>query len=390
MLIVRAPVRISFGGGGTDLETYYAHHGGLVLSAAISRYCYAILTPGDPEEIQISSADMRLFNNRRASPPGDVEGAIESPGEQNEVLQLPWAVLRRFGVRRGLNIFLASEVPPGTGLGSSSAMAVALVKAMAALGEEPFSRAQIAEIACGIEIGDLGAPIGRQDQYASAFGGLNTIRFPARPAGGVVVEPLPLARECTQQLERHLLLFFTGTARNSASILRAQQDATAGGQAAVLAALDALKALALEMRACLLQGALDRFGALLDTSWQYKKQLTGGITTPAIDAAYTAARAAGAWGGKITGAGGGGFLLVCCPPERQGAVSLALQDRGLHRMGFRFDRKGASVLLNSGDVEVAEPDYADMLRSLQGATWGASEPIEGAGGHTPPVAPVYH
>jgi D-glycero-alpha-D-manno-heptose-7-phosphate kinase len=135
MLIVRAPVRISFGGGGTDLETYYARHGGLVLSAAISRYCYAIITPGDPEGIQISSADMRLFNNRRASPPGDLEGAVESPVEQNEVLQLPWAVLRRFGVRRGLNIFLASEVPPGTGLGSSSAMAVALVKALAALGE---------------------------------------------------------------------------------------------------------------------------------------------------------------------------------------------------------------------------------------------------------------
>ena len=126
MLIVRAPVRISFGGGGTDLETYYARHGGLVLSAAISRYCYAIITPGDPEGIQISSADMRLFNNRRTSPQGDLEGAVESPVEQNEVLQLPWAVLRRFGVRRGLNIFLASEVPPGTGLGSSSAMAVAL------------------------------------------------------------------------------------------------------------------------------------------------------------------------------------------------------------------------------------------------------------------------
>jgi len=389
MLIVRAPVRISFGGGGTDLEAYYGRYGGLVLSTAINRYCYAIITQGEPEGVQISSADMRLFNMRRASLSGAAESSLEPPVGQNDVLQLPWAVLRRFGVRRGLNIFLASEVPPGTGLGSSSAMAVALVKALAALGEEPFSRSQIAEIASGIEIGDLGAPIGRQDQYASTFGGLNMIHFRAPRAGGVSVEPLPLARERVQQLERHLLLFFTGTARNSAIILRAQQAATMDGQQTVIAALNAIKVLALEMHSCLLLDDLPGFGALLDQGWQHKKQLAGGITTAAIDAAYETARAAGAWGGKITGAGGGGFLLLCCPPERQGAVSMAMQDLGLHRMVFRFDRKGASVLLNSGDVEVAEHDYPDMLRPRPAAPWPAGRPAESNGWHPAPIEPLH-
>ncbi len=387
MLIVRAPVRISFGGGGTDLESYYARYGGLVLSAAINRYCYAIITPGELENVQISSADMRLFNNRRASLPGDTEGVIDPPPGTDDVLRLPWAVLRHFGIRRGLNIFLASEVPPGTGLGSSSALAVALVKALAALSDEPFSRAQIAEIASEIEITDLGAPIGRQDQYASAVGGVNTIRFAADP-GGVSVEPLPLTRDRLQQLEHHLLLFFTGTARNSASILRAQQAATADGEDGVIAALDAIKALALEMRACLLLGDLERFGALLDQGWQRKKQLAGGITTPAIDAAYAAAQSAGAWGGKITGAGGGGFLLVCCPPERQFAVIAALREHGLHRMSFRFDRKGASVLLNSGDVEVAEHDYADLLRPRRVGNGAIVVPAESNGYHAAPGDPV--
>src|SRR5262249_38486035 len=151
-----------------------------------------------------------------------------------------------------------------------------------------------------IEIDRLGMPIGRQDQYAAAFGGLNTFSFaPGAAGGGVRVDPLPLARETLGELERHLMLFFTGTAGHSEAILRAQRQATAANEPVVLDALHTIKALALDMRACLLAGDLAGFGQLLDHAWQHKKHLAAGITTPAIDTAYTTARAQGAWGGKI-------------------------------------------------------------------------------------------
>jgi D-glycero-alpha-D-manno-heptose-7-phosphate kinase len=379
MLIARAPVRISFGGGGTDLEAYSGRFGGVVLSAAISRYCYVILTHGEPDGVQISSADMRRFNSRQAPQAGYGTGPASAAYLDGD-LQLPWAVLHYFGIQRGVNLFLASEVPPGTGLGSSSTITVALCQALAALSDHPLSRTDLAEMAAQIEIEHLGMPIGRQDQYAAAFGGLNTLYFdPASVGGRVRVEPLPLAREVSAHLERHLMLFFTGTARHSASILRAQRQATADSAPPVLDALHTIKALALEMRACLQAGDLAGFGHLLDQAWHHKKRLAGGITTPAIDAAYAAACAAGAWGGKITGAGGGGFLLLCCPPERQAAVTAALHPLGLHRMTFRFARKGAGVLLNGGDVETEDFHAAGLSAPLYASMVQTSAPGNGRG-----------
>lgn len=333
MLIARAPMRISFGGGGTDLEAYYAKYGGMVISTAINKYLYAIITTDESEDLQVISADYRsLF---RHSPYNDLFW--------NGDLALPKAVLHHFGIRRGINLFVASEVPPGTGLGSSSAAAVTLVRAISTLIEQPMTKQQVAELASYIEISKMGMPIGKQDQYAAAFGGLNKITFTTE---GVTVDPVPIAPNARQALEHRLMLFFTGSSRESTSILKRQRKSTEERDDAVLQALHNIKQVAVGVQTCLERGNLDEFARLLHYSWQEKRRLAPGLSTSFIDECYSLALEHGATAGKITGAGGGGFLLLYCPEERQQAVTEALEQRGLKRMNFRFDQQGATVLLN--------------------------------------------
>src|SRR6266566_1503238 len=237
MLIARAPMRISFGGGGTDLEAYYAKYGGLVVSTAINKYFYTVITTDESDDLQVISADYRsLF---RHSPYNDLFWSGD--------LALPKAILHQFGIRRGINLFIASEIPPGTGLGSSSAAAVTMVQAISTLVEQPMTRHQIAELASYIEISKMGMPIGKQDQYASAFGGLNRITFTSE---GVTVEPLNIAPGVRQALERRSMLFFTGSSHESTSILKHQQKSTQNQDEAVLKALHTIKRIALEVQAC--------------------------------------------------------------------------------------------------------------------------------------------
>jgi len=326
-------MRISLGGGGTDLEAYYGTYGGLVISTAINKYFYAILTTDESDDLQVISADYRsLF---RHSPYNDLFW--------NGDLALPKAVLHHFGIRRGINLFVASEVPPGTGLGSSSAAAVTMVRAISTLVEQPMTRQQVAELASYIEINKMGMPIGKQDQYASAFGGFNTITFGSQ---GVTVEALQIAPEVRQTLERRLLLFFTGSSRDSTSILKHQRKSTQDQDDTVLQALHNIKRVASEVQVCLEQGDLDEFASLLDYSWQEKRRLAPGLSTGFIDDCYDLALQHGAAGGKITGAGGGGFLLLYCEEQAQESVTRVLEERGLKRMNFRFDQQGATVVLN--------------------------------------------
>ncbi len=333
MLLARAPMRISLAGGGTDLEAYYGPYGGLVISTAINKYFYAILSTDDADDLQVISADYRsLFRH-------STYNDLFWDGD----LALPKAILHHFGIRRGLNLFVASEVPPGTGLGSSSAAAVTLVRAISTLVEQPMTRLQVAELASYIEITKMGMPIGKQDQYASAFGGLNNMTFSSQ---GVTVEPLNIAPEVRQTLERRLLLFFTGSSRDSTSILKHQQKSTQEQDGAVLQALHNIKQVAIEMQTCLEQGDLDEFARLLDYSWQEKRRLAPGLSTGFIDECYDLALQKGAAAGKITGAGGGGFLMLYCHEHEQDVVTRALEDCGLKRMNFRFDQQGATVVLN--------------------------------------------
>ncbi|HZS75111.1 MAG TPA: hypothetical protein VFA41_00730 [Ktedonobacteraceae bacterium] len=333
MLIARAPMRISFGGGGTDLEAYYAKYGGLVISTAINKYFYAIITTDDSDDLQVISADYRsLF---RHSPYDD----LFWDGD----LALPKAILHHFGIRRGINLFVASEVPPGTGLGSSSAAAVTLVRAISTLVEQPMTKQQVAELASYIEITKMGMPIGKQDQYAAAFGGLNKITFTSE---GVSVEPLKVAADVRKKLESRLMLFFTGSSRESTSILKHQRKSTEDRDDAVLQALHNIKQVAVQVQACLEKGDLDEFARLLHYSWQEKQRLAPGLSTGFIDECYALALKKGASGGKITGAGGGGFLMLYCTEEYQQAVTRALEEHGLKRMNFHFDNQGGTVLLN--------------------------------------------
>ncbi|MGZ3582939.1 MAG: GHMP family kinase ATP-binding protein [Ktedonobacterales bacterium] len=334
MVIARAPVRISFGGGGTDLAAYYTRFGGLVVSAAITRYSYVVATTPIDGGIRLSSADYHIWEMyRRGQLP-----AVREP------LALPKAALERFATRglreAGVELFLASEIPPGTGLGSSSAMAVALARALAAQTGATLEPHEAAEIACWIEIERLGMPIGKQDQYASACGGLNTIEFSEE---GVRVTPLHLPADTVAALASRLLLFATGHSRESSGILR-QQRAETETNPRVIESLHQIKEFASCMRDALVAEDLDGFGELLHRAWQRKTQLSGGVSTAQIDEWYDAARTAGALGGKITGAGGGGFLLLYCPPRRQQALRRAMSNFGLREMSFDCDFQGACLV----------------------------------------------
>ncbi|HLH75110.1 MAG TPA: GHMP kinase [Chloroflexota bacterium] len=330
MLIARAPFRISFAGGGTDLPAYYEQFGGCVVSTTIDKYVYVHIGPNGTNGAQITSADYHTFYRYQGGTTADWNGE----------LALPRAVLHEMEVDEGIALFLASEVPPGTGLGSSSALAVAMVQAIAAWQGRSLSRQAIAELACRVELQKLQAPIGKQDQFAAAFGGLNAISF---TRNGVTVEPIRVSSSVREQLERRLMLFFTGTAHNSAVILKEQQRASAAGSPSTIQGLHRIKAAAAACRACLESGDLDGIGLLLDEGWREKRKLVAGITNQRIDEVYELARDVGALGGKITGAGGGGFLLLYCHEVYQEALTEEMEKRGLRRMDFHFDQQGVTL-----------------------------------------------
>jgi D-glycero-alpha-D-manno-heptose-7-phosphate kinase len=383
MLIGRAPVRVSFSGGGTDLPAYYTRFGGLVLSAAIDKYVYTIVTAGHGEHVQVISADhhvamampsprlphlrVSVAEKEHAAVPLPAAGGVQSrngngtaglpepPGE----LQIPYAVLRHFQVAQPLNLFIASEVPPGTGLGSSAATCVSVINVIAALHGLRLPAHAMAELAFTIESDQLHAPVGKQDQFAAAYGGVNCITFNAD--GSVGVERVRAAPGTLARLNRRLMLFYTGTRRSGWAILQEQRTNTAQDEGPALEALHEIKRLALEMKAALEADELDAFGDLLHRAWEHKKRLASGITTSQIDRAYASARSCGATGGKITGAGGGGYLLLYCREEQQPAVEQALGGLGLRRLHFHFDYEGAQVLLHTPLLPLPAPwqDAAD-------------------------------
>ena len=334
MICIRAPLRVSFGGGGCDLPAYYERFGGIVVSAAITRYCYAQVAETADGVGRVISAD---YGQRFRWEPARIPRTA-SP------LALPKAALRTYAeqgaLTSGVRLALAADVPPGSGLGSSSAMAVATLQALATRFASPLSREEAASQACALEIERLGMPIGKQDQYASAYGGLNMIEFTRER---VHVTPLRLSPATREALDERLLLFWTRRSHDSARILRAQRADTQS-RPEVIASLHEIKSIAVAMRYALEAGHLDGFGRLLDDAWQTKRRLSNAISSAAIDEWYAAARRAGALGGKITGAGGGGFLLLYVPPAQRHAVCEAMARCGLPEEPFRFDDQGMTRL----------------------------------------------
>jgi D-glycero-alpha-D-manno-heptose-7-phosphate kinase len=336
VLIVRSPVRISFGGGGTDLAAYYESFGGMVVSATINKYIYGIVSKNFDTTFQIISADYRTILNVPAGGAPYSNGGVE--------LKLCQVIYEHFNVHMPLNVFIASEVPPGTGLGSSSTLSVTLCNIFSTLTGRTMGRAQLAETAYTIETQRMEAPIGKQDQYAAVFGGLNCFEF---SADGVRVTPLEISTASIRALERRLMLFYTGTNRHARQILHEQRAESGRQSGKTVEALHQIKALGWQIKSALEAGRLDDFGGLHDESWQHKKRLASGVSNEFIDEAYARARRSGALGGKITGAGGGGFLMLYCPEDRQPDARAALERQGLQQMRCAFEFEGSRVLLHT-------------------------------------------
>ncbi len=340
MLIGRSPVRISFGGGGTDLPAYYEQFGGEVLSTAINKYFYTILGARSDGRIQVISSDLRVFESW-----GDI---ANQPIQQSE-LEIPLAAIRDLGSKIAVDLFLASEIPPGTGLGSSASVCVNILKTLTHYLHQPISKHELAERAFHIARNVLHKKVGKQDEYAAAFGGMNYMTFGRD--GSVVVEQIELDEMVRRELQAGLMLFFTGSAHHSWTILADQEQSTRSHSSATLDAMHEVKELASRMRRLLETGRILEFAALLDEGWQAKRRISGKISTPRIDHLYSSAKAAGAIGGKITGAGGGGFLLLFCEPARQPAVREVLATEGIQEMGFAFDANGAQVIVNDPFID---------------------------------------
>lgn len=343
MLIVRSPVRISFGGGGTDLPAYYEQYGGAVLSVAINKYFYTILGKRTDNRIQVISSDLRICETWKDIAKKDLEGSA---------LEIPLAVLKEVDCDVAVDLFLASEIPPGTGLGSSASVCVNILKTLTTYLQQPISKYQLAEKAFHIARHVLSKQVGKQDEYAAAFGGLNYITF--NPDGNTVVESVKQEPAVVRELESNLMLFFTGSARNSWTILKEQETSTLRHTGSTVDALHEVKGLAASMRSALEWGDLHHFGELLDQAWQAKRRVSNRISNAHIDDLYSLATRNGALGGKITGAGGGGFLLLYAEQQHQAAVRDAMQTAGIREMTFGFDMQGAQVVVNDPFIDSDE------------------------------------
>lgn len=340
MLIVRSPVRVSFCGGGTDLPSYYERFGGSVLSAAINKHFYTVLEKRNDGKIQIISADLRAVETWEDLARMEIRG---------NALEIPLAVLKAYGSDISVNLFLASEIPPGTGLGSSASVCVNLIKTLATYGHGVISKDELAERAFHVARNVLGRPVGKQDEYASAFGGLNLISF--QRDHSTRVEPLNLEPDLIQELQSNLLLFFTGASHNSWAILQEQDESVRKASAGTAEYLHEIRKLVEPMKSALLAGELRDFGLLLHEGWEIKKRVSPKISNPRINEMYEAALQNGALGGKITGAGGGGFLLLYCQRQHQQDVRRALLQVGAREMGFEFDFQGAQVVADDPFID---------------------------------------
>ena len=322
MIITRTPLRISFAGGGTDLPAYYRNHGGgAVTSAAIDRYVHVVVN--DKFDRSIRVAYSRTENVDRLD---DLKHGLVREA------------MRMVGVTEAFEIHTIADIPSeGTGLGSSSSVTVGVLNALYAYRGQLKDPAELAEAACRIEIDLLGGTLGKQDQYIAAFGGVHYFEF--RPDDSVRVSPIPLATADREALSSHLSLFYTGVTRQSQGILKAQAARTEEK----VASLDRMRELAEETRRTIVARDWPKLGELLDVGWQLKRGLTDGISTAEIDRLYAKARAAGAYGGKITGAGGGGFLLLAHPPERSAQIGKALSP--LPRFPVTIVSEGSRILV---------------------------------------------
>lgn len=333
----QAPLRISFCGGGTDVPPYPELYGGCVLSCTIDKYAYVSVRTHSTHAVRVESRDLKRV----------IEfSAHEDDGEPD----LAKSIIRRFN-ETSLECYMHSDAPPGSGLGSSSAMIVALIAALSQRNGFELTQYQIADLALKVERHDLKIAGGMQDQYAAAFGGFNFIEF---TKDGVVVNPLRIAQETLDELRYNLLLCYTGKTRFSSTILTEQTAHVISHDPGVMSGLSQLKSMTLEMKRALLLGDCPMFGKLLNDAWELKRTLASGITSAAIDNMYEEAKRAGAIGGKLLGAGGGGFLLLFVPFTKRQAVAERLAQIGGTAVDFQFEPRGARTWFTPSALWVSD------------------------------------
>lgn len=324
MIITRSPLRISLGGGGTDLPSYYQDHSGLVIAAAIDRYVYISLHRRFAAKIFLKYSQMEEV---------DTVEEIKHP-----LIREALRLVEREPTH--LEITSTADIPAGTGLGSSGSFVTALLKALHALRKNPISPKDLAEQACHLELDVLKEPIGKQDQYIAAFGGLTTFRF--LPNGQVEVWPLKVTEETIYNLEDNLLLFFTGAVRSASEILRTQDARSKQRDSDMIANLHLIKELGRDSKEALEAGNLTRFAELMNVHWEHKVKRDPKISSDAINQWYQLAMKHGALGGKLIGAGGGGFLLFYA--EDRVRLRRAMAEVGLKELRFRFEFEGTKVV----------------------------------------------
>jgi D-glycero-alpha-D-manno-heptose-7-phosphate kinase len=326
MIVTRTPVRIPLGGGGTDLPSYYTQYGGCLLSAAIDKYIYVTVNKRFEDSIRVSYSETEIAETAKR---------IKHP--------IVREALKLLNIESGVEITSIADVPSNTGLGTSSSFTVGLLHALHTYKREKISANDLAEEACFLEIELLKGPIGKQDQYIAAYGGL--IGLEIDRLGNTRVEQLHLSEDARDQLESNTLLFYTGIRRSAGRVLGAQNKATSIKREKTVESLHQIKQIGQHTKEAFMTEDLNRFGKLLDLHWQTKKKLSNKISSGQVDRWYQVAKRNGASGGKLMGAGGGGFFMFYCNNGKNGFRKI-MQKEGLREMPFRIDYEGSKVLVN--------------------------------------------
>jgi D-glycero-alpha-D-manno-heptose-7-phosphate kinase len=327
MIITRSPLRITLGGGGTDLPSYYRDNGGFLISAAIDKYVYVTVTRPFSPGVYLKYSSIENVNNVN--------------GVQHPIIRESLKIITNSDAPQ-IEITTLADIPSGTGLGSSGSFTTALVKALSTHEKKILHTADIAELACEIEINKLGEPIGKQDQYIAAYGGITCFDFCKDDT--VIANPLNISEDTLIDLEDNLVLYFTGFSRSAGSILKDQKEKSQSNNTDMLANLNYVKELGYRSKELLEKGKVADFGALMHEHWEHKKKRSGGMSNPQIDEWYELGLSNGAVGGKLVGAGGGGFLLFYA--EDRNRLRHAMKKVGLEEVRFKFDYEGTKVILS--------------------------------------------
>ena len=333
MIISRSPVRITLGGGGTDLPSYYSKYGGALIAAAIDKYTLVTAHTRFDDDIKLNYSKSEIVK--------DVEDIRHNIFRES---------LKLLKIKKGIELTSLSDMPSSSGLGTSGSFTIALLNALHTYKKEFVSQEKLAEEACYIEMEVLKEPIGKQDQYISAVGGITFFEFDKN--GKVTTEPIKMTEEARDELHSNIILFYTGIQRSASKILREQDNKSKNDESKTIDTLHEIKRIGLETKNAFEKGDVDKFGEYLDQHWNIKKQLSGGVSNQYIDDSYNHAIKNGALGGKIMGAGGGGFFMFYHNGNNNEKTKFirAMAEKGLKKMRFNFDFEGTKIVLNMKNI----------------------------------------